>query len=79
VGFALESTDELAHAKDKLQNKKLDMIVLNSLKDAGAGFGFDTNKVSIIDSNLNVKEFPLKQKTEVAGDIVDAIIKKIKS
>jgi phosphopantothenoylcysteine decarboxylase/phosphopantothenate--cysteine ligase len=77
VGFALETTNELEHAKEKLQRKNLDMIVLNSLNDEGAGFGHDTNKISIIDSKHNIKEFPLKQKSEVAKDIVEEIIKKI--
>ncbi len=74
VGFALETNDETAHAQDKLRRKNLDFIVLNSLRDAGAGFRHDTNKVTII-SNNNIKEYPLKSKTEVAKDIVDELVR----
>ncbi len=73
VGFALETNDETAHAQDKLRRKNLDFIVLNSLRDAGAGFRHDTNKVTII-SNNNIKEYPLKSKAEVAKDIVDELV-----
>jgi phosphopantothenoylcysteine decarboxylase/phosphopantothenate--cysteine ligase len=73
VGFALETNDELANAKKKLQAKNLDMIVLNSLNDQGAGFGVDTNKVCIIDSHGKVKRLPLQSKQAVAEVIVDAI------
>lgn len=73
VGFALETNNELSNAKEKLSNKKLDMIVLNSLKDQGAGFTVDTNKVTIIKNNDEVKEYPLKSKSLVAEDIVDNI------
>ena len=74
VGFALETNDETAHAQDKLQRKKLDFIVLNSLRDAGAGFRHDTNKVTII-SQTEIKEYPLKTKNEVAKDIIDELSK----
>ena len=74
VGFALETNDETAHAQDKLRRKNLDFIVLNSLRDAGAGFRHDTNKVTII-SESDIKEYPLKSKTEVAKDIVDELVK----
>lgn len=74
VGFALETNDETAHAQDKLRRKNLDFIVLNSLRDAGAGFRHDTNKVTII-SNNNIKEYPLKSKAEVAKDIVDELVR----
>lgn len=74
VGFALETHDEVQNAREKLKNKNLDLIVLNSLKDKGAGFGGDTNKVSIIDREGKIKSFGLKSKTEVAIDIVEAII-----
>lgn len=73
VGFALETDDEMVNAKGKLRRKNLDMIVLNSLKDSGAGFGHDTNKVSIIYRDGTAKEFPLKPKSEVAEDISDSI------
>ena len=74
VGFALETNDEVAHAQDKLQRKNLDFIVLNSLRDAGAGFRHDTNKITII-SATESKEYPLKTKSEVAKDIVDELSK----
>ena len=70
VGFALETNNELEHAKGKLQRKNLDFIVLNSLNDKGAGFRHDTNKITIVDKN-KVVDFPLKSKTEVAEDIVN--------
>ena len=76
VGFALETNDEMTHAQDKLQRKNLDFIVLNSLRDAGAGFRHDTNKVTII-SATEMKEYPLKSKTEVAKDIVDELVGRI--
>ena len=72
VGFALETNDEEAHAKDKLKRKNLDFIVLNSLQDKGAGFRTDTNKVTILDAEGKT-EFPLKSKREVAADIVNRI------
>ena len=69
IGFALETDNEEANAKEKLKKKNFDMIVLNSLKDKGAGFGGDTNKVSLITQN-NVQKLELKSKTETAKDIV---------
>ena len=78
VGFALETNNELEHAKKKIQNKKLDFIVLNSLQETGAGFGHDTNKISIIDQNEQVTNFELKSKQAVAADIVNELIKKFK-
>ena len=72
IGFALETTDEEAHAKDKLKRKNLDFIVMNSLQDKGAGFRHDTNKVTIIDAQGKT-EYPLKDKKEVAEDIVNRI------
>ena len=77
VGFALETNNELENAKEKLIAKNFDMIVLNTLQDNGAGFGHDTNKISIIDKANNIQNFELKTKTEVAKDVVDAIIAKI--
>jgi len=77
VGFALETNDELQNASLKLQSKNLDFIVLNSLKDEGSGFGFETNKISIIDKGLNVSNFDLKTKQEVAADIFNHIQKEI--
>jgi phosphopantothenoylcysteine decarboxylase/phosphopantothenate--cysteine ligase len=70
IGFALETNDEQANAQGKLERKNLDFIVLNSLNDKGAGFRHDTNKITII-SKEEVKEYPLKSKSEVAKDIVD--------
>jgi len=77
VGFALETNNELINAKRKLIGKNLNLIVLNSLKDKGAGFKHNTNKVSLIDSNENITNFNLKPKAEVAVDIFDKIIKDI--
>ena len=77
VGFALETENELENAKGKLQRKHLDGIVLNSLKDDGAGFGGTTNKITFIDKNLEIKTFGLKTKPEVASDIWDEIISRI--
>jgi phosphopantothenoylcysteine decarboxylase/phosphopantothenate--cysteine ligase len=73
VGFALETENERTNAQTKLKAKNFDLIVLNSLNDAGAGFGHDTNKISILSASGS-KEFNLKSKKEVAGDIVTAII-----
>lgn len=77
VGFALETDNEEENARKKLQNKNLDFIVLNSLRDAGAGFMYSTNKVCIIDKENNKYEYPLKSKEEVAQDIMDLVVKKI--
>jgi len=77
VGFALETNDELKHAIGKLKQKNLDLIVLNSLQDKGAGFKSNTNKVTLIDRMENITSFKLKSKTEVAGDIFNLIIKNI--
>jgi phosphopantothenoylcysteine decarboxylase/phosphopantothenate--cysteine ligase len=73
LGFALETENEIEHARIKLQNKNLDLIVLNSLKDQGAGFGVATNKVTILDKGGNQTNYPLKPKSEVAEDILDRI------
>ena len=77
VGFALETENELANAKEKIAKKNFDLIVLNSLRDKGVGFGHDTNKISIIDKKGDVKKFDLKSKKEAASDIVDEIISRI--
>jgi phosphopantothenoylcysteine decarboxylase/phosphopantothenate--cysteine ligase len=74
IGFALETDNEAENAKSKLIRKNCDMIVLNSLNDSGAGFGHDTNKVSILDRHNNITTFELKSKAEVANDILQAII-----
>jgi len=75
VGFALETDHEMLHAEEKLGKKNLDFIVLNSVNDEGAGFQYDTNKVTIIDNSGNVTKFDLKPKTEVARDIADYVFK----
>lgn len=74
VGFALETNDEKKNALKKLSSKKLDMIVLNSLNDDGAGFGFNTNKISIFDKEGNEYTLPLQSKKDVAKDLVNKII-----
>lgn len=74
VGFALETDNERENALRKLKNKNLDLIVLNSMKDKGACFGTDTNLVTIINNNGEVKTYPLKSKDDVADDIIDAIL-----
>jgi len=77
VGFALETNHELENAKKKLLRKNLDIVVLNSLKDSGAGFGLDTNKITIIDRNNNIDKFELKSKEEAAKDILNKIVSMI--
>ncbi len=79
AGFALETTNEESNAEDKLARKNFDFIVLNSLNDKGAGFMTDTNKVTIIERGGNMTRFDLKQKTEVAADIVDCLERHIKA
>jgi phosphopantothenoylcysteine decarboxylase/phosphopantothenate--cysteine ligase len=74
IGFALETHDEMHNAQRKLQSKNLDMIVLNSLQDAGAGFGTETNKVTLIYADGTKKDLPLLSKQEVADYIIDQII-----
>lgn len=74
IGFALETTNEIEYAKQKIVNKNLDLIVLNSLKDEGAGFGKPTNKVTFITKNFDIESMPLKTKEAVAVDIVNKII-----
>lgn len=77
VGFALETNNELEHAKGKLKKKNLNLIVLNSLKDKGAGFKGDTNKVTFIDDKGDIISFELKSKTDVAKDLLTKILKEI--
>ncbi|MBK7132918.1 MAG: bifunctional phosphopantothenoylcysteine decarboxylase/phosphopantothenate--cysteine ligase CoaBC [Bacteroidales bacterium] len=74
AGFALETNNELDNAKEKLVRKNLDLIVLNSLRESGAGFGHDTNKITIIDRNNNIDKFELKSKEETAKDILNKIV-----
>jgi len=77
VGFALETNNEAENAKGKLKKKNLDLIVLNSLQDKGAGFATDTNKITIIDKDLSMQTFGLKSKDAVAEDIMKAIVAKL--
>lgn len=75
AGFALETNNEKAYALKKLETKNADLVILNSLQDAGAGFGYDTNKITIFDKAGNEYAFEKKPKKEVAADIVNIIIK----
>jgi phosphopantothenoylcysteine decarboxylase/phosphopantothenate--cysteine ligase len=75
IGFALETENEIANAKIKIKKKNLDLIILNSLNDKGAGFKGDTNKITVIDKYNKITKFELKSKAEVAQDIVKVIIK----
>lgn len=79
VGFALETNDEMQNAKGKLERKNFDLIVLNSLQDKGAGFRYDTNKITILDKNGKEKSYDLKSKELVAEDIKNAILEYIKT
>ena len=76
VGFALETNDEEVNAIKKLNDKNADFIILNSLNDNGAGFGYDTNKITIFDKAHNKTNFPIKAKNAVATDIINTILKK---
>ena len=74
IGFALETENEIENAKLKIQKKNLDLIVLNSLQDEGAGFGKPTNKITFIDSNFTIEPMDLKSKEDVAQDIINKVI-----
>ncbi|PJE44460.1 MAG: bifunctional phosphopantothenoylcysteine decarboxylase/phosphopantothenate--cysteine ligase CoaBC [Flavobacterium sp.] len=74
IGFALETENEIENAKLKIQKKNLDLIVLNSLQDKGAGFATATNKVTFIDKNFDIEAMPLKSKEAVATDIINKVI-----
>ena len=74
AGFALETHNEIANAKAKLERKNLDIIIMNSMQDKGAGFGYDTNRITIIDRNNIIDKFELKSKEEAARDILDKIV-----
>lgn len=78
VGFALETTNELAHAQDKLHRKGFDLVVLNSLRDVGAGFGHDTNKVTVLDATGQIINFELQSKADLAHDLVSLIMSRLK-
>lgn len=77
VGFALETDNEIENATEKLKRKNLDLIILNSLQDKGAGFKKETNKITIIDRSEKISEFGLKSKAEVAQDIFNEILDRI--
>lgn len=76
LGFALETNNEIEHARQKLGKKNLDLIVLNSLQDTGAGFGYNTNKITLLDRDNNAISFELKDKSLVAKDIIDEVEKR---
>jgi phosphopantothenoylcysteine decarboxylase / phosphopantothenate---cysteine ligase len=78
VGFALETDNEIENAGKKLKTKNLDLIVLNSLKEDGAGFGYDTNRITLIDRNNIIDKFELKSKEEAARDILKKVISMIR-
>jgi phosphopantothenoylcysteine decarboxylase/phosphopantothenate--cysteine ligase len=73
IGFALETENELDNARQKLEKKNFDWIVLNSLNDAGAGFGYDTNKITVLDKSGNITQFPLADKKALALEIVKLV------
>ncbi|MBC8083516.1 MAG: phosphopantothenoylcysteine decarboxylase, partial [Hymenobacter sp.] len=77
VGFALETNNEAAYAREKLHRKNFDLVVLNSLRDAGAGFGYDTNKVTLLDAQGEMLTFEIKPKAVVAHDIVQAVLARL--
>jgi phosphopantothenoylcysteine decarboxylase/phosphopantothenate--cysteine ligase len=77
VGFALETNNEEAHALDKLRRKNFDLVVLNSLRDPGAGFRHDTNKVTLLEAGGQITTFELKPKAEVAHDIVRTVLARL--
>jgi phosphopantothenoylcysteine decarboxylase/phosphopantothenate--cysteine ligase len=78
AGFALETDNEIDNAKGKLIRKNLDIIILNSLREEGAGFGHDTNKITIIDRNNIIDKFELKSKEDASTDILEKIISLIR-
>ena len=73
VGFALETENELKHAIGKLDKKNFDMVILNSMNDRNAGFGYDTNKITMVQKDFSQFRFPLKTKKAVAEDILDSL------
>jgi len=79
AGFALETDNEITNAMAKLQRKRLDLIILNSLREKGAGFGYDTNRITIIDRNNIIDKFELKSKKEAARDILNKIVSLLNS
>jgi phosphopantothenoylcysteine decarboxylase/phosphopantothenate--cysteine ligase len=79
AGFALETDNEIQNAKEKLRRKNLDLIILNSLRDNDSGFGYDTNRITIIDRNNIIDKFELKTKEKAARDILDKIVAMLKN
>lgn len=77
IGFALETQNAIENAKAKLKRKNLDLIVLNTLEDEGAGFGYDTNQVTILDKEGEIQNFPIKSKDDVANDLLDILEKRL--
>jgi phosphopantothenoylcysteine decarboxylase/phosphopantothenate--cysteine ligase len=77
VGFALETNDEVAYAKEKLKKKNANLIVMNSLRNPNAGFGVDTNEVSLFDKNGSITNLGLKSKTEIANEILQYCLSKM--
>ena len=77
AGFALETDNAVENAREKLTRKNLDLIILNSLGENGAGFEYSTNRITIIDRNNNIDKFELKSKDKVAKDILDKIVSMI--
>lgn len=77
MGFALETENAIENAISKLKRKNLDIIVLNSLEHEGAGFGYDTNRVCFILKNGDIQQLPLKNKDEVANDLIHLIVKQV--
>jgi phosphopantothenoylcysteine decarboxylase/phosphopantothenate--cysteine ligase len=79
VGFALETEQGVEYAQEKMQKKNMDLMVLNSLQDKGAGFGTDTNKVTMMDQAGKMERYELKPKAQVATDLIDRVIKMIEN
>jgi phosphopantothenoylcysteine decarboxylase/phosphopantothenate--cysteine ligase len=77
IGFALETENELEYAKSKVARKNLDLIVLNSLRNSGAGFGYDTNQVTLISKDNKITNFELLLKSEVAENLINHVIENI--
>lgn len=77
IGFALETDNIVEYGKGKMQKKNLDFIVLNTTNENGEGFGFDTNKISLLFRDGSIEHFPLKSKKEVAGDLIASIEKQL--
>lgn len=74
IGFALETDNMIEYGKSKMNKKKFDFIVLNTTNNSGEGFGFDTNKISILHKNMSIKSYSLKSKEEVAHDIIEELV-----